>query len=226
MRINKFIALSGVASRRTADQLIRQGRVERNGQVVTELGVQVDPTADTITVDGRSLQPVDSYTYLALHKPRGYVCTHARFDGEQSVFTLLPARYRHLKMSGRLDKDSEGLLILSDDGGFIQQLGHPRYAKAKEYQVVVTRALSSGALAQLRRGVRLDEGVAQVDEIRMVNPTTYTIRIHQGWKRQIRRMMEAVGARVVRLVRTRVGPYALGSLPPGEYKEIKKPSTA
>lgn len=222
MRINKYIASSGVASRRKADALIKSGLVSRNGRVVTELGTDVDSERDVITVHGRRIQPPSEYVYLALHKPVGYVCTHARFEKERSIFSLLPRQYQQLNIAGRLDKDSEGLVILSDDGEFIQELMHPKYEKEKEYLVTLDRPLSPDAITRLHRGIKLEEGVARADELTQVKGSTYRLVLHQGWKRQIRRMMEAVGAPVRRLVRERVGRYQLGRIPSGKYQEIKK----
>ncbi len=222
MRINKYLAASGVASRRKADDMVRSGQVKRNGQAVTKLGTDVDPAQDIVTVAGRRVRPTAEHQYLALHKPAGYVCTHARFEGERSIFSLLPKQYQGLKIAGRLDKASAGLVILSDDGEFVQQLSHPRYKKEKEYVVTVSRPLSRDALSRLRRGVRLDEGVATADRITQVKGTTYRLVLHQGWKRQIRRMMEAVGVSVTTLVRVRVGDYRLDRIPVGKFVSVKK----
>lgn len=222
MRINKFLAASGTVSRRKADTLIRAGQVSVNGTVVEKLGIDVSPERDVVTVRGRRIMPVRQHVYLALHKPAGYVCTHERFENERSIFSLLPRQYQSLNIGGRLDKDSEGLVILSDDGAFLQELMHPKYKKEKEYLVTLSRPLTEAELERLYTGVRLEEGMARADELTALSGMTYRLVLHQGWKRQIRRMMDALGVRVKRLVRVRVGMYTLGRIPSGKYQEIKK----
>ncbi|MBI5037365.1 MAG: rRNA pseudouridine synthase [Candidatus Kerfeldbacteria bacterium] len=222
MRINKFIAASGIASRRKADALIVAGQVMVNGIVQQTLGTEIDPDHDRVTVSGREISAASTPTYLLFHKPVGYVCTHARHHGEQSIFELLPETYRHLAIAGRLDKDSSGLLILSDDGNFINELVHPRYTKEKEYEATLSRPLNAQQSSELHQGVRLEEGVARVDRLTRVHGSTYQIILHQGWKRQIRRMVEAVGAQVVSLVRRRIDDYQLGNLAEGSFREFKK----
>ncbi len=222
MRLNKFLAQCGIASRRKADELIKQQRVFINGSLVTAMGKQVQPERDEITVDGRLCSVVRQYTYLAMNKPAGYVCTHARFENEQSVFDLLPKHFHRLKIAGRLDKASEGLLVLSDDGQFVYQLTHPRYQHQKEYLVAVRRPLTSKELSKLRQGVWLAEGRACFDSIKQIGKNRYSVILHQGWKRQIRRMFETINASVLSLIRVRISKLSLKGLPSGKYKSIKK----
>ncbi len=222
MRLNKYISQSGYTSRRKADVLIQAGQVLINGKKVTTLGVQVDSAKDIVTVQGKHIQMHANHVYLAFHKPVGYVCTHARFQNQQSIFDLLSRKYQRLKIAGRLDKDSSGLLILSDDGAFIERLTHPRFEHEKEYEIVTAEPLTAVQLSQLRQGVYLEEGIAKVDRMVSIGNNQYGLVLHQGWKRQIRRMLEAVGGRVVSLQRVRVGRYQLGGLPPGRSVEISK----
>ncbi|MDZ7798783.1 MAG: pseudouridine synthase [Patescibacteria group bacterium] len=221
MRLNKYLSLCGVASRRKADQIIKQGRVKINSQVVKELGIKINPEKDEVLVNNKPCQ-VKEYAYLALNKPRAYVCTRADFKGEKSVYKLLPEKYHHLKIAGRLDKNSEGLLILSNDGDFIYRLTHPKFKHEKEYQVELSDKLSSENLLKLKKGVKLEEGLARFDKIKKIDDKKYKIIIHQGWKRQIRRMFEEIGYKTDELSRVRIGKLEIDDLDLGKYKKISK----
>lgn len=220
MRLNKYISQCGIASRRKADELIRSGKVRINGEVVTALGTQVNLKKDSVFVNGKRCVPRATHTYVALHKPRGYVCTHARFVEEKSIFELLPEKYSKLKIAGRLDKESGGLVVLSDDGTFVNRLIHPRFRHEKEYQVELDSTLSAQDIRRLHKGVRLTEGIARADRIHNLKGTTYTLVLHQGWKRQIRRMMGLVRHHVIQLKRVRIAGITLGGMPSGEYRTI------
>lgn len=222
MRLNKYISTCGVASRRKADDLIVQGRVRVNDQVVQQLGVIIDPGKDTVSVNGQRCIPAAASIYLALNKPKGYVSTSAVFEGEQSIFQLLPKKFAALKIAGRLDKDSEGLVILSNDGDFIYTLTHPKFTHEKEYEVISDKPLAEKDLNALRRGVRLTEGRAVFDQIRPAGERVYHVVIHQGWKRQIRRMFENLGFYVKNLRRIREGKLQLGDLPLGQHRLVKR----
>jgi len=222
MRLNKFLAECKIASRRKADLLIKSGQVKVNGRVVKEMGVIVDPEKDTVAVNGKQCNYNTNKIYLALNKPAGFVCTHADFRGEKSIFRLLPAKYSNYKIAGRLDKSSSGLVILSNDGDFINQLTHPKFKHQKEYEVKLNKDLNPFSLKKLLHGVSLEEGVAKMDKIRKVKDREYLVIIHQGWKRQIRRMFEKMHFGVVSLKRVRVGEYNLGKLSVGKFKQIKK----
>lgn len=222
MRLNKFIASCGIASRRKADDLITQGRVFINDKKVVKLATMVDPDNDSVVVDGKRCVPRETKVYVALNKPRGYVCTHAQYENEKTIFQLLPQEYRNLKIAGRLDKNSEGLVLLSNDGDFIYQLTHPKYKHEKEYDVVLEERLEGRDVIKLRKGVRLADGIAKADSLQYVNKTKYRLVLHQGWKRQIRRMFEIMGYHVIKLQRVREGSYTLGQIPVGKYKEIKR----
>ena len=222
MRLNKYIASCGIASRRKADNLITQGKVFINSKKVTKLATTVDSAHDSVVVDGQQCVPRETLVYIALHKPRGYVCTHARFENEKAIFQLLPREYSNLKIAGRLDKDSEGLVLLSNDGDFIYQLTHPKYKHEKEYEVVLDQRLEGRDIIRLQKGVRLEEGIAQADSLKYVSKTKYRLVLHQGWKRQIRRMFDTVGRKIIVLKRIREGKINIGNIPIGKYWEVKK----
>ncbi|MBI4495292.1 MAG: rRNA pseudouridine synthase [Chloroflexi bacterium] len=223
-RLQKFLAHAGVASRRAAEELIRAGRVAVNGQVVTEMGVQVEPRLDRVAVDGRPIAQPEPLFYLALHKPRGYVATVRDELGRPTVMDLLHAPAR-LYPVGRLDADSEGLLLLTNDGELAHRLTHPSHLVDKEYHVLVAGALPEAALRTLRLGVQLEDGVtapATVERLRREDDGATWLRIvlHEGRKRQIRRMVQAVGGRVLRLIRVRIDGIQLGGLEPGQSRPL------
>ncbi|MBU0598249.1 rRNA pseudouridine synthase [Patescibacteria group bacterium] len=222
MRLNKFISQCGIASRRKADLLIQQGQVRINGQVVNSLGTQVDAQKDEVAVNGKKCQFSTRYIYLALNKPAGYICTHARYRGEKSIFYLLPRKFQHLKIAGRLDKDSQGLLVLSDDGEFIYQLTHPKFEHEKEYQVALQRPLNKDEINLLKTGVRLEEGIARFDSFRQIANKRYSVVLHQGWKRQIRRMFDKVGVHINDLLRVRISKLTLAKLESRKFIELSK----
>jgi 23S rRNA pseudouridine2605 synthase len=226
MRLQKALSQAGVASRRASEQLIREGRVQVNGQVVTEMGVQVDPKRDAIAVDGRPVGARAKRRYVKLHKPRNYLCALSDDRGRPSLGDLLPAS-SGLYPAGRLDFDSEGLLLLTNDGELTQRLTHPRYEHSKEYLVLVEGTPTAADLDALRTGVELEDGStapAEVDWVRMTpwgraphGREWLRFVLHEGRKRQIRRMCAAIDHPVRRLIRVRIGPITLGDLPPGEH---------
>jgi pseudouridine synthase len=223
-RLQKYLARAGVAARRPAEELIRAGRVTVNGQVADRLGVTVDPDRDVVAVDGRVVRPPAERQYLVLHKPPGYVTTVRDPEGRPTVMELLP-RGRRLYPVGRLDADSEGLLLVTDDGDLAYRLLHPRFGVEKEYHVLVDRAPSADELERLRSGVELEEGRTAPAQVAVVatgpNGAWLRVTVHEGRKRQVRRMCQAVGLRVRRLVRTRFGPIMLGRLPVGRYRLLR-----
>lgn len=222
IRLQKVLADRGVASRRAAEELMREGRVRVSGAVVRELGTRV-PADARIEVDGRPVAPAPTHRYVVLNKPRGIVSTARDERGRPTVVALLGARER-LYPVGRLDADSEGLLLLTNDGAWAERVLHPRHGHEREYEVVVAGAVPSAALAALRRGVALEEGVARASRVSVggAGPRGSILRmvLRTGWKRQVRRMCSAVGLRVVRLRRVRMGPLALGRLRPGAWREL------
>jgi len=222
IRLQKVLADRGVASRRHAEELIAQGRVTVEGEVVRELGTKVDPAA-RIAVDGRIVPLAQRHRYVALHKPQGVVSSARAERGRASVADLVGARER-LYPVGRLDIDSEGLVLLTNDGDWAEHVMHPRYGHDREYEVDAVGDITDDAVARLRRGVRLEEGLARAERAAVVQRDAHGGRLRlvlrTGWKRQVRRMCLAVGLRVERLVRVRIGPLHLGRLAPGTWREL------
>ena len=230
-RLARFLAHAGVASRRHAEELIAAGRVRVNNTIVTTQGVRIDPVHDHITVDGKSVQAVVRHVYLLLNKPAGYVSTAYDPQDRPTVLDLLPLEVQRLRVYpvGRLDIDTEGLLLLTNDGDFALHLTHPRYTTDKHYEALVQGYPSTTTLAALRAGVAFteDDGVqhksapAQVRILQRVGADTWLeLTIHEGRKRQIRRMLAAVGYPVRRLLRVGVGSLTLGDLPTGRWRYL------
>jgi 23S rRNA pseudouridine2605 synthase len=221
-RLQKVLAERGVASRRASEELMREGRVRVNGAVVREMGTRVAPDA-RIEVDGRAVGAPPRHRYVLLNKPRGIVSTARDERGRPTVVEALGARER-LYPVGRLDEDSEGLVLLTNDGAWAERVLHPRHGHEREYEVLVSGAVPQSAIGALRRGIALDEGIARA--VRVAAPSRgprgslLRIVLRTGWKRQVRRMCAAVGLRVLRLRRTRIGPLALGRLRPGAWREL------
>lgn len=222
-RLQKVLARAGVGSRRACEELIAGGLVAVNGAVVTELGTKVDPAKARITVRGRPISAPQELVHLMLNKPPGYISTASDTHGRPTVLHLVPSSARLFPV-GRLDYESEGMVLLTNDGPWAYRISHPRFQVEKEYDVLVTGRPSDAALLKLREGVPLEDGVtapAQVAIIRQVERRTWLrFVIHEGRKRQIRRMLAAVGYDVQRLVRVRIGSVRLGGLPPGSYREL------
>jgi 23S rRNA pseudouridine2605 synthase len=227
-RLQKVLAHAGVASRRHAEALIAAGRITVNGAVVRQLGTRVNPARDDVRVDGQPVRAAPAHTYVLLHKPAGPVTTASDPQGRQTVLDLLPSdlRARRIYPVGRLDRDTEGLLLLTDDGELALQLTHPRYALTKEYHALVEGRPPSDALVRLRRGVLLPgenrpTAPARAWIVRSEGEDTWLgLEIHEGRNRQVRRMLDEVGHPVRRLRRVRVGPLTLGHLAPGAWRQL------
>ena len=221
-RLQKVLARAGVASRRAAEELIAAGRVRVNGQVVTEMGWRVSPS-DRVEVDERAVTGPAPPVYLAINKPTGYVTTARDPEGRPTVFELVRPPERVYPV-GRLDWDSEGLLLLTNDGELTHRLTHPRYGVEKEYHALVDGHANQITVDRLAGGVPLSDGVTAPARARRLRPTQtgdwIAVTIHEGRNRQVRRMLEAVGYPVRRLVRARVGPIELGALGRGEAREL------
>jgi pseudouridine synthase len=222
-RLQKVMARAGVASRRKSEELILQGRVTVNGQVVTKLGTKVDPARDEIRVDGQYIEGTASHTYIMVNKPRGILSTMEDPRGRKGLEDVVevPARVYPV---GRLDATSEGLILLTDDGELANLLTHPRYKHDKEYHVLVNGRPSDKTLDAWRRGVLLDDKTtapAQVDILRAdKNDTLLHIVMHEGRKRQIRRVASLLGHPVRELKRVRLGPLQLGTLGGGQWRYL------
>ena len=227
-RIQKVLADQGICSRREAERLIAAGKVKVNGHPVG-LGDKMDSDYDKVSIDGKNVRIVRKrqYTYIMLHKPRGYLTTRSDDSGRKTVMDLVSDVPAMLRPVGRLDKDSEGLLLMTDDGAFINLLTHPSGGVGKLYRVTVNPRATEEQVVQMASGVVLDDGVrTQPCVIHVVTDepgrTVLEITLHEGRNRQIRRMCSAVGLQVVRLKRSAEGPVKLGMLQPGEYRELKK----
>ncbi len=234
-RLQKTLARAGVASRRKCEELILQGRVRVNGQVVTQLGTKVYPGQDAIEVDGRPIT-TESKVYVLLHKPRGYLSDTLDFQGRLSALSLVPAGER-LYPAGRLDARSEGLLLLTNDGELAHHITHPRYEHAKEYLALVEGKPTEATLRRMRKGVERDGQTLRADAVERLErlgPEARShgwekapkglawlrILLHEGKKRHIRRMCAALGHPVRRLIRVRIGPLELGDLLVGKWRYL------
>lgn len=227
-RLQKVLARAGIASRRKCEELIVSGRVRVNGETVSILGSKVDPEHDLIEVDGKPIALPRQHTYLILNKPVGYVCTARDPQGRPTIMDLIPQGKR-LYPVGRLDIDSEGLVLLTDDGDLTQRLTHPSQEHEKEYLVLVEGHPNSHTLQRLQEGIALDDGLTWPAEVRVLGQesggTWLRFVIHEGRKRQLRRMCQAVGHPVRRLIRIRIGPLRLGELSVGQYRRLTKEET-
>ena len=213
VRLNKFLAMCGYESRRAADKLIEEGRVEVNGQRVETPGMRVMPT-DFVKVDGHHATPREIATIL-LNKPRGFVCSREAQGAPGTVYDLLPPKYRHLNYAGRLDEDSEGLLIFTNDGELMQNIPHPSGGVEKEYWVTLDQAFDGSVLLQLLKGLHLPEGQAKAKYVSRLSARRACVVLEQGLKRQVRQMFACLGLRVKKLVRVRIGSLWGGDLEPG-----------
>lgn len=217
-RLQKALARAGLGSRRACDELIADGRVTVDGRVAV-LGQRVDAANEQVAVDGVPVPAAPGLVHYLLNKPTGVVTTASDPEGRPVVVSLVPDRPRVFPV-GRLDMDTEGLLVLTNDGGLAQLLTHPSHGVAKEYLAEVEGVPSPGALRTLREGVDLEDGRTAPATVGVVAPGALRIVIHEGRNRQIRRMCEAVGHPVRRLVRTRIGPVADRSLRPGQWRDL------
>lgn len=223
-RLNKVIAAAGLASRRTADGWIRDGRVSINGKTVTDLGTIVDPGKDRVAVDGREIPSASSLVHIMLNKPFGYLCTLKDPEGRPVVTDLLADLPVRVYPVGRLDFDTLGLLLMTNDGPFAQRLTHPRHQVPRTYKATVSGYLTDEAMYALRNGIDLADGPSGPSRVMIVSRTnrqsTVRITIRQGRSRQIRRMLEGVGYLVIHLIRTGFGPLNLGDLKLGQYRRL------
>lgn len=226
MRLQKYLAERGVASRRAVVDWIRAGRVSVNEKPALEPGLRIDPAVDRIAVDGREM-PLEreARRTILLHKPRGYVCS-TRSQGAPTVYDLLPEMTERLVPAGRLDKNSEGLLVLSSDGDLINRLTHPRFGHRKTYRVTVSGALDDRTLSSLRVPLDVDGYRTRPAEVRIVKAGERALRtiieftLSEGRNQQIRHLCERAGLRVHRLVRTSLGAWTLHGLKPGQWREV------
>jgi 23S rRNA pseudouridine2605 synthase len=220
VRLNRFLAAAGVASRRGADELIAAGRVTVNGKTCTDFHFQ--PTAtDYVKVNGKIVRE-RAHVYLALNKPAGFVCTRRDPRVSDTMFDLLPPKVSGLAYVGRLDAQSEGLLLLTNDGDFVQRLTHPRFRIEKEYEVTLDRPATRDLAQQLLHGTVLDGKRARAQRVQIIGSARLRIVLEQGLNRQIRRMLQRFGFRAKRLMRLRIGNLRLGDLPRGHWRVLTR----
>lgn len=222
VRLQKLIAGTGLSSRRKAETLIAAGRVTVNGKVVTELGTKVDPERDHVKVDGKHLERAQPFVYLLLNKPKNVMSTLNDPGGRPTVKDFLHGVSVRVFPVGRLDFDSEGLMLLTNNGDLAQALLHPRYHVPKTYLIKVKGVLTDEEIAQLQRGVKLEDGMtspAMVKKVKIAQQNSWLeITIREGRKHQVKRMLEAVGHLVIKLMRVKMGPLTLGDLGSGEFR--------
>lgn len=224
LRLQKVLAQAGLGSRRACEELIASGRVEVDGQIVVEQGTRVDPVKAIVRVDGQRVPTAPDTVVLVFNKPKGVVSTMADDHGRKCVGDYVSERPERLFHVGRLDAETEGLLIITNDGQLAQHLGHPTHEVAKTYVATVAGVVERDGLRALRLGVELEDGLAKCDTARIVQSlsdrTMVELVIHQGRNRIVRRMFEAIGHPVLALVRTRVGPVSLGQQRPGSLRVL------
>ena len=229
-RLQKIISQAGIASRRAAEKMILEGRVRVDGQVVRELGTKVDPAAHTILVDGKKIAGEEQHVYLLLNKPKGYLSTAKDDRGRRTVLDLLPEVCERVYPVGRLDNNTEGLLLITNDGALMNGLLHPRFEVEKTYHAGVTGKLTEEKIQMLRDGLLLEDGMTAPAKVSLLPErepgerarglTRAAITIHEGRNRQVRRMFDSVGHKVLLLRRVRFGPLELGDLRRGEWREL------
>lgn len=223
VRLQKYLAEAGIASRRASEQIIRAGRVKVNGTTVREMGTKIDPSRDTVLVDGTTVK-TKRKIYLALNKPVGYISSRRDPEGRQTITALLPKEWANLYTVGRLDYNTEGLIFLTNDGQFALRLTHPRYGVRKKYQAIVEGQIEPEAVARLTRGV-LHEGdrlKAERARILKANRTQSVVELElaEGKNREARRLFESQGLTVTGLKRIQIGPIKLGELPKGRWRAL------
>lgn len=226
IRLQKVLAQAGIASRRAAEIMIDERRIEVNGQVVTVQGLRVNPARDTIRVDGQRIPPARHHLYFVLNKPRGVVSTMDDPLGRVTLTRYMDRQKERLFHVGRLDTDTEGLILLTNDGEFAHRMAHPSYAVSKSYLAEVEGEVTEKTIARLAKGLRLDDGPVKPDKVKLVDVaggrSLVRITLHEGRNRIVRRMMDAVGHPVNKLTRTSIGPVKLGRLRPGESRHLER----
>lgn len=226
IRLQKVLAQAGVASRRRCEDMIAAGRIEVDGEIVSRMGARVDPVSAVIRVDGKRLPPPSDNAYLVLNKPRGVVSTMADENGRPDLSEIVSERPERLFHVGRLDTDTSGLLVLTNDGDFAQRLAHPSFEIVKTYVALVEGAVGESVGSTLRAGIDLDDGPARVDRFMVKDnsrgKSLVELDIHMGRNRIVRRMLAAAGHPVIELTRTVFGPIHLGGLRPGVLRELSQ----
>lgn len=221
VRIQKILSGNGICSRRQAEELILSGKVKVNNKIA-KLGDKADLSKDKLTIDNKQLtiNKNENFIYYLVNKPVGYLCSNRRHKKTDKLAIDLVPKEPRVWSVGRLDKDSSGLLILTNDGDFTQKHTHPKFEHEKEYEVIIDKSITEKFLQSMKSGIELSEGIAKADKILKISENKFKIVLHQGWNRQIRRMCEKLGYSVIELKRTRVGEWKLGELKEGKYKVI------
>ena len=222
MRLNKIIADAGITSRRGADELIESGRVSVDGITIREMGSKFDPELVQVMVDGETITRTLSKSYLVLHKPKGVLSTMYDPDGRPSLSDFIDLRKERLFHVGRLDKDSEGLILLTNDGDLTFRATHPSFGLEKTYIIGHEGKLPTGIDKILLKGIELEDGMGRVLTYKELSPTWLEVSIHEGRYHIIRRLMEAVDVQVLRLIRTNFGPISLGDTPEGRWRNLNE----
>jgi 23S rRNA pseudouridine2605 synthase len=222
MRLNKIIADAGITSRRGADELIADGRVTVDGRPIRELGDIIDPDNHEVAVDGETIMRSLTKSYLVLHKPKGVLSTMYDPEGRPSLADFIDLRKERLFHVGRLDKDSEGLILLTNDGDLTFRATHPSFGLEKTYIIEFDGRLEAGVDKVLLKGVELEDGMGRVLSFRQLSANWIEVKIHEGRYHIIRRLMEAVGVEVLRLIRTNFGPISLGDTPEGRWRDLNE----
>ncbi len=223
VRLQKILAEAGVASRRAAEKLIVDGHVSVDGSVVDILGTRVDPDAVEVAVDGRPIRPRRKL-YVALHKPKGFLCTRTDPEDRHTVLELLPKEWSNLYPVGRLDRDSEGLIFLTNDGDFSLRLTHPRFGVRKKYVATVEGRIPESALGGFTKGIEDEGEMLKAERARLISSnnshSVVELELAQGKNREVRRLFAVLGFEVIQLVRTQIGPIRLAELPSGKWRVL------
>jgi len=222
MRLNKIIADAGITSRRGADELIADGRVTVDGRPIRELGAKIDPDNHEVAVDGETIKRFLTKSYLVLHKPKGVLSTMYDPEGRPSLADFIDLRKERLFHVGRLDKDSEGLILLTNDGDLTFRATHPSFGLEKTYIIEFEGRLETGVDKVLLKGIELEDGMGRVLSFKQLSANWIEVKIHEGRYHIIRRLMEAVGVEVLRLIRTNFGPISLGDTPEGRWRDLNE----
>ena len=222
MRLNKIIADAGITSRRGADELIADGRVTVDGRPIRELGAKIDPDNHEVAIDGETIKRSLTKSYLVLHKPKGVLSTMYDPEGRPSLADFIDLRKERLFHVGRLDKDSEGLILLTNDGDLTFRATHPSFGLEKTYIIEFEGRLETGVDKVLLKGVELEDGMGRVLSFKQLSANWIEVKIHEGRYHIIRRLMEAVGVEVLRLIRTNFGPISLGDTPEGRWRDLNE----
>ena len=222
MRLNKIIADAGITSRRGADELIADGRVTVDGRPIRELGAKIYPDNHEVEVDGETIKRSLTKSYLVLHKPKGVLSTMYDPEGRPSLADFIDLRKERLFHVGRLDKDSEGLILLTNDGDLTFRATHPSFGLEKTYIIEFEGRLETGVDKVLLKGVELEDGMGRVLSFKQLSANWIEVKIHEGRYHIIRRLMEAVGVEVLRLIRTNFGPISLGDTPEGRWRDLNE----